>query len=70
MERVSCTLVVDSRYVERVTTCARFDLEVVRWFLLPKLVLDRLCHLSCVHVAGRSHAEWEGLRCDVSCVER
>jgi hypothetical protein len=59
-ERVPYTLVVNARYVERVATCAGFDLEVARWFLPPRLDLDRLCRLSCVHVAGRSQAEWEG----------
>jgi hypothetical protein len=56
-ERVPCTLVVNARYVERVATCTRFDHEVARWFLSRGLDLDRLCHLSCIHVAGRSQAE-------------
>jgi hypothetical protein len=59
-ESVPCTLVVDARYVERVTTCARFDLEVVRCFLSPRLDLDRPGRLSCVIVAGRSQVEWDG----------
>jgi hypothetical protein len=39
-ERVPCSLVVNTRYVEGVVTCARFDLEVARWFLSPRLDLD------------------------------
>jgi hypothetical protein len=53
-ERVLCTLVVDARYVERVTVCAGFDLEVIACFLSPRLDLDRLGRLSCVNVADRS----------------
>jgi hypothetical protein len=61
MERVSCTLVVDSRYVERVTICARFDLEVANWLSPSRLDLDRLCRLMLVYVAGRPQAERDGL---------
>jgi hypothetical protein len=61
MECVMCTLMVDARYVERVVKGARFDLEVARWLLSPRLDLDRLRHLSSVHIAGRPQTEWEGL---------
>jgi hypothetical protein len=61
MKRMLRTLVVDARYVERVTTCARFDLEVSSWLLPSRLDLDQLCRLMLVYVAGRPQAEWEGL---------
>jgi hypothetical protein len=60
-DRVPHTLVVDARYIERVTMCARFDLEVASWLLSSRLNLDRLCHLMLAYVAGRPHAKREGL---------
>jgi hypothetical protein len=42
MECVSCTLMVDARYVKMVAVGARFDLEVASWLLSPRLDLDRL----------------------------
>jgi hypothetical protein len=59
-ERVPCTLVVDAWYIERVTMCARFHLEVASWLLSTKLDLDRLCLLMVVYVAVRPQAKREG----------
>jgi hypothetical protein len=59
-ECVSCTLVVDARFVKRVTTYARFDLEVASWFLSSRLDLDQLCRLMLVYVAGGLQAKREG----------
>jgi hypothetical protein len=57
---MSCNLVIDALYVERVTVCARFDLEVAKWLLSPRLDLNQLHRLSCVHIAERLQTEWEG----------
>jgi hypothetical protein len=64
-ECVSCTLVVDTRYIERVTTYTRFNLEVSSWFLSSRLDLDRLFYLMLVFVAGGPQAKREGpvMRC-------
>jgi hypothetical protein len=61
-ECVPCTLVVDERYVEMVTMCARFELEVASWFLSSRLDLDRLCRLMLVYVAGGPQAKQKVLR--------
>jgi hypothetical protein len=59
-ECVPCALVVDARYIETITTCARFDLEVASWFLSSRLDLELLCRLSLVYVAGGPPAERKG----------
>jgi hypothetical protein len=69
-ERVPCTLVVNTRYVERVATCVRFDLEVARWFLLPRLDLDRLAACRAYTSLKDRRPNGKVLRCDASCIER